>query len=95
MARVIPDFVQSRAVFWIVAALIALLFCVTDLPWTLDDYDQAKQAFTSFEMVNEGHWFFQHTPNEKIATKPPLVGWLSAPTYGVTRSWEIAWRPSV
>ncbi len=75
-----------------VAVLIAILFAVTNLPWHLDDYDQAKQAFTSFEMVQEGHWLYQHTPNEKIATKPPLVGWVSAAIFGVTRSWEIAWR---
>jgi 4-amino-4-deoxy-L-arabinose transferase-like glycosyltransferase len=73
-----------------------VLFAITNLPWQLDDYDQAKQAFTSFEMVNEGQWLYQHTPNEKIATKPPLVGWISAATYAVTRSWEVAWRlPSI
>src|SRR3954447_700100 len=81
---------------FVVAGLIVLLFLVTNLPWQLDDYDQAKQAFTSFEMVEQGHWLFQHTPNEKIATKPPLVGWISAGTYTVLRSWELAWRlPSI
>src|SRR6185503_8026133 len=25
-------------------------------------------------------------------TKPPLVGWISAGLYGVTRSWDLAWR---
>ena len=83
---------ERRSTFWILAALVALLFVVTNLPWVLDDYDQAKQAFTSFEMVEEGHWLYQHTPNQKIATKPPLVGWVSAGIYGVTRSWEFAWR---
>ncbi len=87
---------ERPSTYWFVAALIALLFATTNLPWTLDDYDQAKQAFTSFEMVNEGHWLYEHTPNEKIATKPPLVGWISAATYGLTRNWEIAWRlPSI
>ena len=75
-----------------VAILIALLFGLTNLPWTLDEYDQAKQAYTSFEMVEQGHGIFQHTPNEKIATKPPLVGWISAAVYELTRSWEMAWR---
>lgn len=73
-----------------------VLFAVTNLPWHLDDYDQAKQAFTSFEMVERGHWFYQHTPNWWVATKPPLVGWLSAGLYAITRSWELAWRlPSI
>ncbi len=43
-------------------------------------------------MVEQGHWLYQHTPNEKIATKPPLVGWISAAIFEVTRWWEIAWR---
>ena len=83
---------EDRRTLWIVAALIAVLFAIANLPWQLDDYDQAKQAFTSFEMVKEGHWLHQHTPHERIATKPPLVGWISAVVFAVTRSWEIAWR---
>ncbi len=77
---------------WAVLCLIAGFFVITNLPWTLDDYDQAKQAYTSFEMVGQGHWLYQHTPNESVATKPPLVGWISAGLFEVTRWWEMAWR---
>ncbi|MEY2482011.1 MAG: hypothetical protein QOK24_539 [Verrucomicrobiota bacterium] len=77
---------------WSVLTLALILFAITNLPWHLDDYDQAKQAFTSFEMVERGHWFYQHTPNGWVATKPPLVGWFSAGFFGITRSWDIAWR---
>src|SRR5947199_10264920 len=83
---------QNRCTLWIVAALIVVLFAIANLPWHLDDYDQAKQAFTSFEMVKEGHWLYQHTPHERVATKPPLVGWISAAHFVVTSSWEIEWR---
>jgi 4-amino-4-deoxy-L-arabinose transferase-like glycosyltransferase len=83
---------EDRRTAWVVAALIVVLFAIANLPWQLDDYDQAKQAFTSFEMVKEGHWFYQHTPHERVATKPPLVGWISAVLFAVTRSWEIPWR---
>ena len=76
----------------IVLCLIVGFFAVTNLPWTLDDYDQAKQAYTSFEMVGQGHWLYQHTPNESVATKPPLVGWVSAALFELTRWWEGAWR---
>ncbi|HEY4272923.1 MAG TPA: glycosyltransferase family 39 protein [Candidatus Udaeobacter sp.] len=87
---------EDQRTVWIVAALSFLLFVIANLPWQLDDYDQAKQAFTSFEMVKEGHWLYQHTPHERVATKPPLVGWISAAFFRVTRSWEIAWRlPSI
>jgi 4-amino-4-deoxy-L-arabinose transferase-like glycosyltransferase len=82
---------DGRAV-WIVGVIVLLLFVATNLPWQLDDYDQAKQAFTSFEMVKQGHWFYQHTPRQHIATKPPLIGWISAGLFEMTRSWDLAWR---
>jgi 4-amino-4-deoxy-L-arabinose transferase-like glycosyltransferase len=84
--------VNSTRGVWIVGAIACLLFLTTNLPWQLDDYDQAKQAFTSYEMVKQGHWLFQHTPRIRIATKPPLVGWISAGLYEITRSWDVAWR---
>lgn len=86
------DLLNSRALRWSVFALALVLFASTNLPWHLDDYDQAKQAFTSFEMVERGNWFYQHTPNWWVATKPPLVGWISAGFFAVTRSWDLAWR---
>jgi len=85
-----------RRTFWLIAAVIVVLFAIGNLPWQLDDYDQAKQAFTSFQMVNEGRWLYQQTPHQHVATKPPLVGWISAALFIVTRSWDLAWRlPSV
>jgi 4-amino-4-deoxy-L-arabinose transferase-like glycosyltransferase len=69
-----------------------VLFAIGNLPWHLDDYDQAKQAFTSFEMIKEGRWFYQQTPHEHVATKPPFVGWVSAGLFGLTQSWELSWR---
>jgi 4-amino-4-deoxy-L-arabinose transferase-like glycosyltransferase len=86
------DFFERRSVLWIVAALAVVLFALSNLPWHLDDYDQAKQAFTSFEMIEQGHWVYQHTPNGWVATKPPLIGWISAGFFGLTRSWDLAWR---
>ena len=83
---------EDRRTFWIVAAVSILLFGVANLPWQLDDYDQAKQAFTSFEMIKQGHWFYQRTPREHVATKPPLAGWVSAGFFALTRSWDAAWR---
>lgn len=85
-------FLHSRWLLWLVSTLALALFAVSNLPWHLDDYDQAKQAFTSFEMVEQGHWIYQHTPNGWVATKPPLVGWISAASFALTHSWEVAWR---
>jgi 4-amino-4-deoxy-L-arabinose transferase-like glycosyltransferase len=83
---------EDKRTLWMVAGITALLFAVANLPWQLDDYDQAKQAFTSFEMVKEGHWFYQRTPHERVATKPPLIGWVSAGLFSLTRCWDVAWR---
>jgi 4-amino-4-deoxy-L-arabinose transferase-like glycosyltransferase len=77
---------------WIFFALLIALLAVRNLPWHLDDKDQAKQAFTSFEMIAQRQWWFQHTPTGKVATKPPLAGWISAGVFGVTRDWDLAWR---
>ncbi|MFL6583007.1 MAG: ArnT family glycosyltransferase [Chthoniobacterales bacterium] len=74
------------------AITAVVLFASANLPWQLEDYDQAKQAFTSFEMLQQGHWLYQHTPSGWIATKPPLVGWVSAGLFAITRSSEVAWR---
>jgi len=84
----------SRPILALLLALLVLNFAVRNLPWHLDDFDQAKQAFVSFEMVETGQWWFQHTPGGKIATKPPLAGWISAGLYFVfgKGGWEFAWR---
>jgi 4-amino-4-deoxy-L-arabinose transferase-like glycosyltransferase len=92
LSSLVTDFLNYRATSWSVITLAIILFALTNLPWHLDEYDQAKQAFTSFEMVEQGHWMYQHTPNGWVATKPPLVGWLSAVSFAVTRSWDWAWR---
>jgi 4-amino-4-deoxy-L-arabinose transferase-like glycosyltransferase len=83
---------EDQRTVWTIVAVSFLLFLIGNLPWQLDDYDQAKQAFTSFEMIKEGRWFYQHTPHEHVATKPPLVGWISAGLFALARSWEVAWR---
>ncbi|HEY6070562.1 MAG TPA: glycosyltransferase family 39 protein, partial [Chthoniobacterales bacterium] len=84
---------EDRRTFWTLAALMIVLFSITNLPWQLDDYDQAKQAWTSYEMVTEGHWFYQRTSDDQgLATKPPLTGWMSAAVFEITRSWDIGWR---
>jgi hypothetical protein len=83
---------QNKRTVWIVAAVAILLSVIANLRWQFDDYDQAKQAFTSFEVIKEGRWFYQQTPHEHVATKPPLIGWISAGLFALTRSWDVAWR---
>jgi 4-amino-4-deoxy-L-arabinose transferase-like glycosyltransferase len=84
----------SRLFIGVFIAVILVLFAVRNLPWHLDDLDQAKQAFVSYDMVENNHWLIQNTPRDEIATKPPLQGWMSAGLYLVAggHGWEIAWR---
>src|SRR5438093_11531613 len=87
------NFFEDRRTSWAIAVLMLILFSITNLPWHLDDYDQAKQAWTSYEMVTEGHWFYQRPSDDQgLATKPPLTGWISAAIFMITRSWDVAWR---
>ena len=87
------NFLNDRRTLSGLTALMLVLFSITNLPWQLDDYDQAKQAWTSYEMVTEGHWYYQRTSDDQgLATKPPLTGWICAAVFTVTRSWDVAWR---
>ena len=88
----VQTILSSNRTLSAVAVFTFVLFLIGNLPWQLDDYDQAKQAYTSFEMIKEGRWFYQQTPHERVATKPPLVGWISAGLFAITRSWEVSWR---
>ncbi len=83
---------EDQRIAWVIAAVSFLLLLIGNLPWQLDDYDQAKQGFTSFQMIKAGRWLYQQTPHEHVATKPPLVAWISAGFFELTRSWDLAWR---
>src|SRR5438309_6625817 len=87
------DLLDDKRTFWALGALMLVLFSVTNLPWELDGYEQGKQAWSSYKMVTEGHWFYQRTSEDQgLATKPPLMGWMSAAIFTITRSWDVAWR---
>ena len=89
-----------RGLSWLEAltlVVVAVLFVVRNIPWRLDSFDQAKQAYVSLEMLGSDapwHWLFQHTPGHfRLATKPPLLGWLSALLYyPCLGNWDVAWR---
>src|SRR5437764_6152185 len=55
-------------------------------------------------MIGQQRWLYQTTPDEgtkasggrhslhHINSKPPVVAWVSAALYQLTRSWDFAWR---
>lgn len=73
-------------------AFLALIFVIANLPWHLDNYDQAKQAYVAYEIVKTGDMWFQHTPQGASASKPPLMGWVSAALRLAGLPWDLAWR---
>jgi len=86
------DVLPAFATF--VLVVIVGLFAVRNLPWHLDDLDQAKQAYVPYQMVNDGSWVVQNTPTGDLATKPPLQGWISAFLFlgSGAKFWDFAWR---
>jgi len=61
-------------------------------PWRLDYNDLAKQAYASYDMVVNGAWWVQESPDGNLATKPPGVAWSSAGFYLLFRNWPLAWH---
>lgn len=72
--------------------LLLVLFAVRNCPWQLDDYDQAKQAMTVVDIMENGAWLVQHNPRGGTASKPPLMSWISASLYPLVPSYAWVWR---
>ncbi len=83
---------ESRPFFLGLIAFLLLIFAAGNVPWHLDNYDQAKQAYVAFEIAQTGNLWFQHTPQGRSASKPPLMGWLSAGLHEIGVPWDLAWR---
>lgn len=83
---------ERRGFTILIFAVAAGLLAAANLPWHLDDFDQAKQAFVSHEMTERGKWLVQRTPHHDTATKPPFAGWVSAALRMAGLPWDLAWR---
>ena len=92
LADLLSGLVTSKTAEHVLLLLVLGLCAIGNLPWHLDNYDQAKQAYVPYEIANGGDWWYQHTPHGKTATKPPLAGWLTLPFYWIIGSWNLAWR---
>lgn len=92
LASLLESLPERRGFFLSLVAFALLLFAIGNIPWTLDEYDEAKQAFVSFEITKSGAFWFQHTPQGRYASKPPLMGWISSAFQAVGIPWDFAWR---
>lgn len=92
LERLLSTWTSSLRLKYALLALIVVLCAFGNLPWTLDEYDQAKQAYVSYEIATGGDWLYQHVPRGGSATKPPLAAWISLAVQRITGSWDLAWR---
>lgn len=84
--------VRATTVQAAICGFVVFLFVIANLPWHLDNYDQAKQAYIPYEILETGEWMLQSTPQGRAASKPPLMGWASALLRMVGLPWDISWR---
>jgi 4-amino-4-deoxy-L-arabinose transferase-like glycosyltransferase len=56
-------------------------------PWPSDE---PRFTLAAQHMVESGDWLFPHRGTELYSDKPPMLMWLEAVTFEVTRSWRVA-----
>lgn len=81
---------QERRNFWLLLA-IALVILGAGIglrdPWPSDE---PRFTLAALQMVQSGHWLFPHRGNELYADKPPMLMWLEAASFELTRWWRLA-----
>lgn len=84
---------RLRTGLYALMAAALLLFVLRNLPWHLDNYDQARQAYAALDILQNGHALFQELPYGGYATKPPLTAWLQAACRMIPGiGWDVALR---
>ena len=66
---------MSRPRFWQLLLLAALLWGGEYLRRDCWEPDEARVAYVSREMAQDGHWLVLHRHGEYYAHKPPLLYW--------------------
>lgn len=81
---------QERRAFWLLL-LVALVILGAGVglrdPWPSDE---PRFTLAALQMVHSGHWLFPHRGIELYADKPPMLMWLEAASFELTRNWRIA-----
>ncbi len=62
---------------WIIALLAGILWGTEYWQRDLWEPDEARYAYVSREMRQDGHWLVPHRHGEYYAHKPPLIFWLN------------------
>lgn len=81
---------EERRQFWLMLAIaLAILAAGIGLrdPWPSDE---PRFTLAALQMVQSGHWLFPHRGSELYADKPPMLMWLEAASFELTRWWRLA-----
>jgi len=84
------DPARERRAFWLFMLLaFVLLGAGIGLrdPWPSDE---PRFTLSAKQMVESGDWLFPQRGRELYSDKPPMLMWMEAASYEVTRSWRIA-----
>lgn len=83
------DAASRRQFLWFMLFALALLGAGMGLrdPWPSDE---PRFALVARQMVESGNWLFPHRGSELYSDKPPLMFWLQAASFELTRNWRIA-----
>ncbi|HET8764341.1 MAG TPA: glycosyltransferase family 39 protein [Rhodanobacter sp.] len=81
---------RERRDFWLFL-LLALVILGAGIglrdPWPSDE---PRFALAAWQMVESGNWLFPHRGSELYADKPPMLMWLEAASFELTRIWRLA-----
>ena len=81
---------RTRREWWLFMALALILLGagigLRD-PWPSDE---PRFTLAAKQMVESGDWLFPHRGSELYADKPPMLMWMEAAAFEVTRDWRIA-----
>lgn len=81
---------QQRRLLWLLfACALVILAAGIGLrdPWPSDE---PRFALAAKQMIQSGEWLFPHRGSELYPDKPPMLMWMQAASYLVTRSWRVA-----
>lgn len=80
---------SRRQFLWFMLIALVLLGAGMGLrdPWPSDE---PRFALVARQMVESGQWLFPHRGSELYSDKPPLMFWLQAASFELTRNWRIA-----
>jgi 4-amino-4-deoxy-L-arabinose transferase-like glycosyltransferase len=83
------DAAARRQFLWFLLFALVLLAAGMGLrdPWPSDE---PRFALVARQMVESGNWLFPHRGSELYSDKPPLMFWLQAASFELTRHWRIA-----